>query len=62
MKGSKKLVVLYTRINGVERMQVEPEFAVKDKRDRGVHNFVKAALRIRSNGDDIVRPEPLSYK
>ncbi len=34
MKGSKKLVVLYTRINGVERVQVEPEFAAKDKRER----------------------------
>lgn len=35
MKSNKKLVVLYTRINGVERVQVSPELVAKDKKECG---------------------------
>lgn len=33
MKDKKRLVVLYTRINGVERVQVSPELESRDGRD-----------------------------
>ncbi len=32
MKAKKKLVMLYTRINGVERLQVSPELENRDGR------------------------------
>ena len=44
MKDKKRLVVLYTRINGVERVQVEPGL---DSRLRGNDGEAKQGMEIR---------------